>query len=521
MVSTNLCMVLKKEPVTRKVSAGRKMKKTNLLKLFHLNNGKNLGLNFWPFFPYALCGVSEKIDIFSSFVSILKKDIRQTVFAFCEYKTLSLSYVLDGKRIQNIGYSEEELKEIRSTCFSSSGFSDQVDIFICFGTEELIENQIEKTQIEFEHTRDMLGYAKISGKNTKKIKSLTKRVDYLERYLKFVFSIGKHNGVYAIYEKVDNPKMDMTFCKKESLVIYSSEEIENPTLELLLEDLESLLFKYLVEDSFLNKKFSTIEFGNDYIDLALDCGKKIRFSLHGEYVNIEDLEKAESNFDIFSLHYQRKEIRHIKGCSKLKDVKSQKYCSLESVGGIKDLRIFNLLPEFPSIDEKKIKEMLFEKLKEVFRIKMIKDMEKKVYAKNWSSSLFSEEEIFSLQKEIEEKRKIIEYGDSVYSIICEAKNLGLAASISRKIIRKFNHGKFILSTMIKFMELGLRAQDVLVVVERFSEQKSKKAQTMVLENSSALTVLSGDYSNNIKKIFSEYLSPDNIKWLKKVLVTRI
>lgn len=374
-------------------------------------------------------------------------------------------------------------------------------ISICFGNEKSLPNQTRKAEQKYRELRDQLGYARIS-KKSEEILVLEKKEESLKKYVDLITSIG-NDGAFVSYEYSASKKRDMTFCEKEALIIYIDVETKRPaTLESFISEIEKLIFMLKVEGSFLKGDFSVLDFDNDSVSLLLGGGERINY-----YRNFGGCYLSEKDFQTFIqvegrdwLFGEKMDVTGLGDSFLVKTDNSSYVYHYQLRDELKGIRFFSLRSEDTKI-------ALFRKLKQAYYNIVLGSLgERKIY--NWN--LLSQEEKTFLAQEIEKRKKILEYSESIYNLICTAKNLGLSPGRSRKIIRKFNHGKFVLSAMIELMELGLTSEDVVPVAERFPEQRSKDKQLKALNIAAALVVLSGEYSEEVKKSFSGYLS---IGWL--------
>lgn len=507
-----------------------KMKKLKKTKSLDFVEKENFGwfLRRWPIFCIDdFLSDGGNVSSLEEFISLLRHDLNSTIL-------VSSTRAVDGEKVEfsgeyepgclanpycgrpNCSYSlgerivkvvkfdmatEFPIREYYTRAIPAEFEVKSAPISICFGNEKSLPNQKRKAEQKYEELRDQLGDARI-GKNLKEIIVLEKELESLNKYINLLTSIG-NDGAFVSYEYSASKKRDMTFCEKEALIIYIDVQTKRPaTLESFITEIEKLIFMLKVENSFLKGNFSVIDFDNNSVSLLLESGERIKYyqSFNGCYV-------SENDYRIFNqvegrdwLFGDKQSVKGLLDSFLIKTDNSASVWRYRLKEELKGIRFFSLRSGDTKI-------ALFRKLKQAYYNIMLESLgERKIH--NWN--LLSQEEWFTLTQEIEKKKKILEYGESIYNLICTAKNLGFSPSSSRKIIRKFGHGKFVLSVMIELMKLGLKPEDTVLVTEKFPEQGSKNKQLKTLNIAAALVVVNGEYSKEVKKIFSEYLS---LTWL--------
>jgi hypothetical protein len=379
---------------------------------------------------------------------------------------------------------------------------NSAQITTCFGSEESLPIQIKRAEKKYEECRDTLGCARINGESQEAILALEQELECIKKYIDLITSIGT-DGSFVSYEYSTSKKLDMSFCEKEALIIYIDLETKRPvSLESFMKELEKLVFMLKTEDAFSRGDFSVQDFSvyDSYVSLLLKSGELIRYHqiFGGCYLSESDQQIFHKVEELDWLFGDKFEFPGLENSFLLRtNLDGRCYHLKEELKGI---RLFSFRSE-------KTKTAFFLKLKQAYYNIGLESLgERKIY--NWN--LLSLEEKNLQAKEIEERKKILAYGESIYNLICAAKNLGISPSVSRKIVRKFSHGKFVLSAVIEIMKLGLKVEDMVSVIEKFPEQGSKNKQLKALNIAAALLVLNGEYSGEVKKAFSEFLS---IGWL--------
>lgn len=511
--------------ILQKNEKKKKRKKTSSLEFVEKEKFGWL-LRRWPIFSLTdfLHSGGDALGL-EKFISLLREDLNSTIL-------VSSSCLVEGEKVEFGGQYEPGHKGDWPNCSFSLGERivkvvnldrgtnfpvreywtgaipaqykiKSAHIFICFGDEEFLSNQIKKAEKKYEELRDRLGHARIS-QNSEEVLIVGKEVKNLEKYITLINSIGS-DGTFVSYELSTSKKRDMTFCEKEALIIYLDVETKRPaTLASFITEVEKLIFMLKVEDSFFKGNFSVEDFDDHSVSLLLNEGERIKY-----HQNFGGCYMSENDCRIFNqvegrdwLFGEKCIVQGLRDSFLIETDNSSNVYHYQLREELKGIRLFSLRSD-------KVKTALFQKLKQAYYNITLESLgERKIY--NWN--LFSKEEKIFLTQEIEKRKKILEYGKSIYDLICIAKGFGLSPSFSRKIIRKFGHGKFVLSTMIELMKLGLISKDVIQVTEKFPEQVSKTKQLKAFNIAAALIVLNGEYSEEVKKTFSEYIS---IGWLFK------
>lgn len=295
-------------------------------------------------------------------------------------------------------------------------------ITVCYGEKPIVE-QLEQVRMDLEKTRDLLGLTRIQDPlNKKEIFSLEEKNKYLKDYISLLDSIEKkeEDSFFIFYYETKNSQKNKTFLEKDNFLI-NLEKGKN--FHDLIEEIE----KFILNLKLFNKIMEGLKTDNFQLKVIND-GPKLKISVHeiSLYISIE---KSEIRF--------------------LDEHRNPIFYFSKEIGEISFLGIINIL-------KSKIRNYLIEK-----RLDSIEKPDWEYYTLLNLFPYSSKEEFRLLENEIEEKfiskkktQEALAYKESVYLLILKAKNLGLEIKESRRILRKFKHGKYTLSMFIDLLENG-------------------------------------------------------------------
>ena len=307
-------------------------------------------------------------------------------------------------------------------------------ISICYGRKP-IEDQLIEAALRFERLRDTLGFTRVQNPEDREIPILESKINLLRKYIDLLSSISEATS-FVIYKQTKSSRKNMTFSEIKPFLLhwfFSNEK----NLEEIINRLEEAIKK--AELAFERKKLikrikSKIYSGDFTLGVFTKYWDESRLEFSSD-IDRGYFAIPVRQCDQYQLYYRS-----------FSDNNSEPFFSLrakveENKKLLTEIKSYLILVASKDPD-----------VKQTFRDYL--SLGKYRY---WIEFLSNNLGIDSreIDKEIYVKKVSLWRIESVYRLICVAKELGLSPTLSRKILRRFKQGRKVLALVVELLQNGL------------------------------------------------------------------